>query len=113
MADAKVSAAVRFIRAHATANIAVGDVLRAVAMSRTLLERKFKECPGCTPHDHIQRTRLESVKALLATTDLSVAAVAERTGFEYTEYLTVAFRRATGFTPRDYRARHRTTSHAI
>lgn len=112
VADPKVSAAARFIREHATSNIGVGDVLRAVPMSRTLLERRFKEYLGCTPHDHIQRTRLECVKTLLATTNLSVAAVAERAGFEHTEYLSVAFRRATGFSPRDYRAKHRVAQQA-
>lgn len=107
VADAKVSAAVRFIREHATENIGVNDVLRAVPMARTLLERRFKQHLGCTPHEHIARTRLERVRALLATTELSVAEIAERTGFEHTEYLSVAFRRATGTTPRDYRRRHR------
>lgn len=105
--DEKVSAAVRFIREHANSNIVVGDVLRALPMSRTLLERKFKECLGCTPHEHIQNTRMERVKTLLATTTLPIATVAERMGFEHVEYLSVAFRRATGFAPRDYRARHR------
>jgi LacI family transcriptional regulator len=105
--DAKVSAAVRYIRAHVTEGIDVSDVLRAVPMSRTLLERKFKAILGHTPHEHILRTRLARVRAMLVETDLPVALVAERTGFEHTEYLSVAFRRATGLTPSGYRARHR------
>ena len=105
--DEKVAAAIRFIREHAQANIVVGDVLRALPMSRTLLERKFKESLGCTPHEHIQNTRMERVKTYLATTTLPIAAIADRMGFEHVEYLSVAFRRATGLSPRDYRTRHR------
>jgi len=108
VADARVAAAVRFIRERAETGIDVGDVLRAVPMSRTLLERRFKQLLGHTPHEHIQRVRLERVKALLATTALGIAAIAERVGFEHAEYLSVAFRRATGLTPREFRQRHRT-----
>lgn len=107
VSDARVAAAVRFIRERAGDGIDVSDVLRAVPMSRTLLERRFKQLLGHTPHEHIQRVRLEQVKTLLATTELAVAAIAERTGFEHAEYLSVAFRRATGMTPREYRSRHR------
>jgi LacI family transcriptional regulator len=105
--DVRVAAAVRFIREHVERGIDVSDVLRAVPMSRTLLERRFKQLLGHTPHEHIQRVRLERVKALLATTELAVGAIAERVGIEHAEYLSVAFRRATGLTPRAYRLRHR------
>jgi LacI family transcriptional regulator len=105
--DAKVSAAVRFIQAKADTGIDVSDVLRAVPMSRTLLERRFKALLGHTPHEHILRTRLTRVQALLIETDLPVSLIAERTGFEHSEYLSVAFRRKTGQTPSAYRKRHR------
>ncbi len=105
--DPKVSSAVRFIRDHVTEGIDVADVLRAVPMSRTLLERKFKALLGQTPHEHILRTRLARVRAMLASTDLSVAMIADRTGFQHAEYLSVAFRRETGLTPTAWRARNR------
>lgn len=106
VADPKVSAAVRFIRERAHSNITIGEVLRAVPMSRTVLERKFQQLLGETPHAYVQRVRLAHVKTLLATTDLPIGAIAERCGFEHTEYMSVAFRRATGLSPRDYRAAH-------
>jgi LacI family transcriptional regulator len=105
--DAKVSAAVRFIRAHACEGIDVRDVLKAVPISRTLLERRFRALLGHTPHEHILRTRLARACAMLVETDLPVSLIAERTGFEHTEYLSVAFRREYGMTPTAYRAKHR------
>jgi LacI family transcriptional regulator len=110
VADKRVSAAVRFIRERAVSGIDVADVLRAVPMSRTLLERKFKQLIGHSPHEHIQRVRMERVKALLVTTELSVGAIAERVGVEHPEYLSVAFRRVSGLSPREYRTRHRAGS---
>ena len=107
VADTRVSAAVRYIREHAVSGIDVQDVLRAVPISRTLLERKFKQLIGHSPHEHIQRVRIERVKSLLVTTKLSIGDIAERVGVEHPEYLSVAFRRMTGMSPREYRARHR------
>jgi LacI family transcriptional regulator len=107
--DAKVAAAARYIREHATSGIGVAEVLRAVPMSRTLLERRFRGMLGRTPGAHILRVKIEHVKMLLATTGLSVSAIADRAGFEHAEYLSVAFRRETGSTPTGYRASFATT----
>jgi len=112
VSDPKVAAAVRYIRAHASEGIGVTDVLRAVPMSRTLLERRFKTLLGQTPHEHILRQRLASVRTMLAGTDLAIALIAERTGFEHAEYLSVAFRREHGQTPTEWRSRHRVRAQA-
>ncbi len=105
--DAKVSAAVSYIRDHVNEGIDVADLLRAVPMSRTLLERKFKKMLGQTPHEHILRTRLARVKTMLADTELSIALIADRTGFEHAEYLSVAFHREIGMTPTKWRSLNR------
>ena len=105
--DAQMSAAVRYIREHAREGIGVDDVLRAVPMSRSLLERRFKQTLGRTPHEHILAVRLNLVKSLLTNTDLSLAAIAERTGFEHVEYLSVVFKRVTGLPPSQWRSKHR------
>jgi len=43
------------------------------------------------------------VKQLLVETDLPLYLVAERTGFEHVEYLSVVFKRETGKTPSAFR----------
>jgi LacI family transcriptional regulator len=104
--DDAVAAAARYIRENASAGIGVEDVLHAVPMSRTLLERRFKRVLGRSPGEHISKVRIEHVKTLLATTSLTVGAIADRAGFKHAEYLSVAFRRATGQTPTKFRAAH-------
>ena len=107
VADERIAAAVRFIRRTVCTGINVADVLRQVPMARSALERRFRETLGCTPRQLIERERLDRVRSLLAETEATVAEVAERTGFTHSEYMTVAFKRATGETPRQWRAKHR------
>jgi LacI family transcriptional regulator len=105
--DGDLSAAVRFIRAHATQGIKVEDVLRAVPLSRRVLESRFQKLLGRTPHEEITRVQIERVKELLTETDLSLAAIAHRTGYRHVEYMSVAFKRETGRPPSEFRAVHR------
>ena len=105
--DPRISQAMRYIREHACERITVEDILRAIPMSRTVFERRFKQVLNCTPHEHILRARINHVKTLLTTTDLTLAVIAERTGFEHSEYLSVAFKRAAGVSPGVFRKRSR------
>lgn len=105
--DPQLSRAVRFIREHACEGITVEDVLKAVPMSRTVFERRFKHALHYTPHAHILAVRIKQVQSLLATTGLTLSAIAERTGFDHAEYMSVAFKRATGVSPGVYRSRSR------
>ena len=102
--DRAVARAVQYIRDHACEGIKVGDVLRSVPLSRRVLEQRFQRLLGHTPREEILHVRLNRVKQLLAETDLPLYLVAERTGFEHAEYLSVLFKRETGKTPSAYRA---------
>jgi LacI family transcriptional regulator len=103
--DAQAAAAMRFIREHAYEGIGVEDVLKAVAMSRTVLERRFQKFVGRSPYDEILRLRIERVKELLTTTNLQMAQIAERVGFSGVEYLSAMFKRKLGVSPRTFRRR--------
>jgi LacI family transcriptional regulator len=101
--DRDVARAVQFIREHACEGINVSDVLRAVPLSRRVLEQRFQRLLGCTPREEILHVRLARVKQLLGETDLPLYLVAQRTGFEHVEYLSVVFKRETGRTPSAWR----------
>ena len=96
VSDPKIAAALRHIREHACEGIRVSDVLRHCPMARRALEGRFRKLIGRTPHEEILRVRLNRARELLSSTDLSLAAIAERTGFVHSEYLSVAFKRETG-----------------
>ena len=101
--DRDVAGAVRFIRERACHGISVHDVLRHVPLSRRVFEKRFRDCLGRTPHQEILRVKIARVEELLLETDLSLAAIADRTGFSHAEYLCVAFKRVTGQTPGQFR----------
>jgi LacI family transcriptional regulator len=105
--DAHVGRAVQYIREHACEGICVDDVVTSSALSRRLLEGRFKKYLGRSPHEEITRVQILRVKDLLAHTDLPLAEVADRTGFRYVEYLSAVFKQKVGVPPGKYRLEHR------
>ncbi len=103
--DRQIAAVARFIREHACEGIDVSDVLRAIPMSRSSLDRRFIKMLGRSPKDEILRVRLNRVKQLLAETDFPLSLIAEKTGFEHIEYLSRIFKKKIGMTPSAFRSR--------
>lgn len=103
--DAKIAAALRYIREHACEGIRVDDVLRHCPMARRALEEKFRRFIGRTPRQEILRVQLNRVKELLVGTELPIGEIALRTGFE-PEYLSAVFRQELKLAPTDYRRRY-------
>ena len=107
IADQDVLEAVRYIRMHLHQHLTVRDLLRVVPVNRRFLERKFREHLGRTPLQEIRRARIETAKQLLADTDLSMPAVAKRSGFPNPERLANVFHAMVGATPTHYRRKFR------
>jgi len=101
--DADTAAAIRFIRDRACSGITVTDVIQEVAVSRSTLNRRFREQLGRSPKAEILRVQLEQARRLLIETELAVAAVAARSGFSEAKYFHEVFHRRVGMTPRDFR----------
>jgi len=72
-------------------------------VSRSVLFRRFKNSLARTPLQEINRVRLDRVKTLLKQQELTLETIAEMTGFEHPEYLSVMFKRETGTTPGVFR----------
>ncbi|MFN0125946.1 MAG: substrate-binding domain-containing protein [Verrucomicrobiales bacterium] len=102
--DPVVAKAVRFIRQSAGEPITVDDVVRAAAVSRRQLERRFQVHLQRTPKDEIQRVRIRRIKDLLTGTDVTLAEIADKVGFDHPEYLSTMFKKEVGMTPMAYRA---------
>jgi LacI family transcriptional regulator len=107
IANPCVANAMRFIREHACQGIGVADVLEHLTVSRSMLQRLFRNELGQTILDAITAVRMQRVKQLLTETDLSLTDIADRAGFSYVEYLSTSFRRQTGQSPSSYRRKFR------
>ena len=66
------------------------------------MEYRFKKALGRSPHEEIDRVRLNRVKELLRDTDLSLYQIALRVGL-HPEYLSAWFNKSEGTGPSDYR----------
>ncbi|QDT91986.1 XylR family transcriptional regulator [Gimesia algae] len=103
--DPELALALRFIRENACKGIQVTDILKAVPMSRTALERQMKSAIGRSPKAEIIRTQMERAKELLASTDLSLAQITQRIGFRHTQHFSTLFKEKAGETPGEFRAK--------
>ena len=101
--DAAVAAALNIIRENACSGITVEQVARRVHISRSLLEKRFRHYVGRSPQVEIRNAQVCRIKELLSETEYSLAQIAEMTGFEHPEYMSVVFKRLTDETPSHYR----------
>ena len=105
--DESVVRALKIIEAEACQQLRVDDLARRLSLSRSLLERRFRKFMRRTPQEEIRNVKIRRTKQLLLETDMTLASIADETGFEHTEYLSVMFKRLVGESPRDFRLRNR------
>jgi LacI family transcriptional regulator len=103
VSDWAVARAARFMREQALHGCRVSDVLQKVNMSRATLEKRFRKHLNRSPKQEIRRIQNERIKQLLAETNFTLEHIAELSGFQYPEYMSVFFKRETGQTPGQYR----------
>jgi LacI family transcriptional regulator len=106
--DPIVNQALQLIGDRACDGLRVKDVLRHVHLSRMTLENRFKIIFGHTVFQEILNVRLQRVKELLSTTDLTIKEIAVLSGFSYSEHLMRVFHDRFGQTMNEFRKNYRT-----
>jgi AraC-like DNA-binding protein len=91
-------------RDYATATVA--DSARSLGMSPRALQRTLTEA-HTSFRRQVEHARLRAAESLLTEEALKLEAVARRVGYSSLPHFTVAFRRATGETPSDFRRRRK------
>jgi AraC-like DNA-binding protein len=79
----------------------------ALGTSYTSFRRAFKQQSGLAPAQFQSEIRLNRACDFLASTELSVSEIADRTGFDTVFYFSRAFKKKTGATPKTYRTQAR------
>ena len=105
--DGDVVSALQFIRENAFRTINVRDVVAATTISRRSLEGRFNKLIGRTLHEEIWQAHFDLATRLLASSDLSLQEIAERSGFRTASALVNLFRQRFGLTPKEYRIANR------
>lgn len=84
-------------------DIVFPQVCERFGMSVRTLNRRFKNALGKTPLDYLQDIRINTAKDLLKTSNLSIAEIADRVGYQDTNYFTRLFKKQLAITPNAYR----------
>ena len=93
-----------YLNTYYAREITLESISADLGYSRTYFSRLFKQLFQENFVTYLTALRVEKAKALLRDTPLSVRDVARQTGFREGAYFASIFRRATGQTPREYRA---------
>lgn len=83
--------------------LAVVDAARTEGMSRTQFSHHFKSVTGIAPAAYMAQIRLEEAARRLAQTDITLAALAQETGFADANHLCKVFRRHYHLSPGAFR----------
>lgn len=105
-----VRAAVTLVQTGLDTDLSTSALAAHAGLSPRQLTRLFVEHTGRTPGRYVRRARVEAAAHLLASTDLTMAAVARRCGLGTAECLRQAFTAEYGQAPSRYRASYRRIS---
>jgi LacI family transcriptional regulator len=105
--DKDVAEAVNFIRRHTREIIQVGDVAKAVGLSRRTLELRFRKVLNHSIHNEIKSTRINQMANMLIDTNLSVFQIAKLLGYPTgaSNNISRYFKQQKGMGPLEYRRR--------
>ncbi|WP_159281073.1 D-xylose utilization transcriptional activator XylR [Rahnella variigena] len=104
--DPAVIQAMHYIRYHACKGIKVEQVLDAIGMSRSNLEKRFKDETGQTIHGVIHEEKLDRARNLLAATSISINEISQMCGYPSLQYFYSVFKKGYEMTPKEYRSIH-------
>jgi len=90
-------------------NITIEKIAREIPMNPTYFCEYFKNQTGETVLDFVTKTRIETAKDLLLTTDLKIYDIAEKVGYTDTKYFSKLFKKYFGEVPSKYKEKLKTS----
>jgi len=99
-----VREAIQFMHDHLGESFTVEQFVHQAAVSRRLLEKRFRQCLDCTPREYLCRLRIERAKQLLGEAErMRIPVLARACGFSDAKRFRLAFGRLVGMPPMRYR----------
>ncbi|MGN0622429.1 MAG: helix-turn-helix transcriptional regulator [Oscillospiraceae bacterium] len=105
-----VHAMTGYIQGHYFEALTLDDIASAGLVCRSRCCELFKEYIGKTPIDHLNEYRISKSIDLLNETDMSVAEIAEKCGFNSSSYFAEVFRKTLGSSPKEFRSKQNNLS---
>lgn len=104
--DKEIQKALKCIHERIQSKMSVKDVMKEVAMSRRLLERRFKEVTGSTIYQYISTQKVRKFAEMLLDSNDQIINIAINLGENDTKNLVRRFKAEYGCTPTEWRERH-------
>jgi len=96
--------ALDYIHANLAGTVRLEDMASAARMSVFHFSRTFRKTTGTGPHRYLVHARVERVKDLLLSSDQSLAAIADESGFSDQSHMSKVFKKFTGISPKTFRS---------
>jgi len=103
--DERVRAAEAYMKANYREDLSIRTLAAEAGLGERTLARRFKAATGRLPGAYLQALRVELAKAMLERDSDPIQAVSSAVGYDDTSFFRGLFKRATGMTPAQYRAR--------
>lgn len=94
-----------YIRAHMSRSITIEEICAVFCISRTRLYEVCMDYLGCALSEYIRRQRIIHAQAMLRMPEKSVSDIACEVGFNDYNHFSRIFKKQTGCSAREYRAR--------
>ena len=104
--DDQIQKAIQFIHRNASKKISVEDVTDEVALSRRLLERRFKKVTDQTIYQYITDVKLKQFAQMLLDTDAQLIDIALSLGESDTKSISRRFKQLYGCSPIQWREKN-------
>ena len=100
---ARIAAARQIVDREWSAKLTLEQIARTCGINRGKLARGFRELYGCTVIEALAERRLAEAQRLLIATDLPIALIGYRNGYQNNAAFTRAFGRRFGLSPSTFR----------
>lgn len=98
-----VEKAKKYVREHLKDDITVNDIASSMYISTNYFSRLFKRITGEGCNNYIIKKRMEKAKSLLENTNTKIGTIALNVGYKDTNYFSLAFKKQTGLSPKEFR----------
>lgn len=92
-----------YIDAHINEKITLDDISNNLYISKSHIERTFKEEYNQTPMAYCANQKISQVASMLVTTNHSISHIAQQFGYSDVKYMAKTFKKIKGKTPMEYR----------
>jgi AraC-like DNA-binding protein len=101
--DTRVKSIINYIKTHIYEEITIEQLAKEACLSKDHFIRCFRQAMHETPMVYVTKRKIERAEMLLASTDMTVKAIALGLSFSDTAYFIRVFRKITGVSPTQYR----------